>query len=434
MRHGPPRFLGVLLVLLLVPACGGATGDNAPPGSGSPVVRRVPAAYPSIQKAVDSARPGDTVLVSSGVYRESVTVPTKRLTLRGTDRSGVVVDGQFKRANGITVTGAGSVVENLTVRNHLANGLLFTGVTDESLQGTGAGGSGYERLDTAEFPPLRGFRVSHVTAHNNALYGIYAFDSRDGVIEHSYASGQSDSGIYVGQCKPCRTVVRNNTTEHNAVGVEVTNASRALYFLGNTARRNRVGMTVLSDNLESLGPQHRAVFAGNLITDNNDGRSPEQADGGFGVGVGVSGGRDNLFTRNRVEGNRAGAFVLRDEQGRPASGNRIRDNALDRRLPGLVLLTARVGRTCYRDNGPAPTVPRSLPRTVTACSGGDSALRGPVKPPRTGPVPPGVSFREVPAPPAQPGMRDPAHAKARPATGLPGPVEPDAYPLPDPED
>lgn len=37
----------------------------------------------SIQKAVDAAQPGDTVLLSPGVHHESVTVSTPGLTLRG---------------------------------------------------------------------------------------------------------------------------------------------------------------------------------------------------------------------------------------------------------------------------------------------------------------------------------------------------------------
>jgi hypothetical protein len=148
-------------VLLILSGCGSPGTDSKQGLSGPPTVLRVPDRYSSIQQAVDIARPGDVVLVSSGVYRESVTVRRPRVVLRGADRDKTVIDGQFRRANGITVTGAESVVENLTVRNHLANGLLFTGVTDERLQGSGAGGSaGYDRLDTVKFPPLKGFRAS----------------------------------------------------------------------------------------------------------------------------------------------------------------------------------------------------------------------------------------------------------------------------------
>ncbi|GGP89507.1 hypothetical protein GCM10010278_80000 [Streptomyces melanogenes] len=417
-------------LLAALAGCGGGGSDDRPGPSGPPAVLRVPEQYGTIQKAVDVARSGDMVLVSSGVYRESVQLRTPRVVLRGADRNTVVVDGEFKRSNGITVTGAASVVENLTVRNNLANGVLFTGVTDKTLQGAGAGGSGYNPLDTAKFPALRGFRASYVTAYDNALYGIYAFDARDGVIEHSYGSGQADSGIYVGQCDPCNTLVAHNTTEHNAVGIEVTNASRGLYFLGNTVRRNRVGMTVQSNNLEALGPQHQAVIAANLIADNNEARSPEQADGGFGLGVGIGGGTNNLFERNRVQGNSRAAFVLQDEQGYPVQGNVIRSNILEDGQLGLVVQAARTGGNCFTGNGDSvPTSPDRLPSALTTCPGGDTALASPGQP-RAVPVPPGVSFRDVPAPPAQPGLPNAPHAPARPAVGLPGRVDPARYPLP----
>ncbi|MCF3122581.1 right-handed parallel beta-helix repeat-containing protein [Streptomyces arenae] len=410
-------------------ACGFSGSDDRPSPSGPPAVLRVPDQYSSIQAAVDVARSGDTVLVSSGVYREAVAVRRPGVTLRGADRSRTVVDGEFKRANGITVTGRSSVVENLTVRNHLANGVLFTGVTDERLQGSGAGGAGYDPLDTAKFPPLRGFRASYVTAYNNALYGIYAFDARSGVIEHSYASGQSDSGIYVGQCDPCDTVVRKNKLEHNAIGIEVTNASRDLYFLGNVVHRNRVGMTVNSNNLEALGPQHEAVVVGNTVTDNNDDRSPEQAEGGYGIGVGIGGGTRNRVERNRVEGHEVAAFVLSDVQGYPVKENRITGNAVGRRDTALVLEAHRTGGNCFAGNGASPTSPAPLPRAVIVCPGRNEPLTDPG---RTRPIemPPGISFKEVPAPAPQPDMPRAATAPARPASNLPGPVDLDAYPLP----
>ncbi|MEU8890842.1 right-handed parallel beta-helix repeat-containing protein [Streptomyces sp. NPDC048442] len=359
---------------------------------------------------------------------------TDRVVLRGTDRNKVVVDGEFRRGNGITVTGAQSVVENLTVRNHLVNGVLFTGVTDTQLQARGAGGAGYSPLDTAKFPPLKGFRASYVTAHNNALYGIYAFDAQEGVIEHSYASGHADSGIYVGQCRPCSTVVRHNNTEHNAVGVEVTNASENLYFLGNTVHRNRVGMTVNSNDLEALGPQHAAVVVGNRITDNNDAAGPEQAEGGFGIGVGVGGGLRNTFDRNLVTGNRAAGLMLQDLQGYPVRdntvrGNRVRGNGVD-----LVLNATGTGGNCFVGNAEQTVSPNGLVGAASCGSGsgsggGGRALAGRGQPARVD-VPPGVSFRRAPQPPAQPQLPGTAEGPPVPAAGLPGRVRLQDFPLP----
>ncbi|MEU6348984.1 right-handed parallel beta-helix repeat-containing protein [Streptomyces sp. NPDC047072] len=398
--------MSAAVLLLTAGACAGPGGGAGAEGAqGTAAVVHVPHDTASLRQAVDLVRPGGLVLISPGVYRESVTVSKPRVTLRGTDRAKVVVDGQLKRSNGITVTGAGSVVENLTVRNHLANGVLFTGVTDEKLQAGGAGGSGYAPLDTVKFPPLKGFRASYVTAYNNALYGIYAFDARAGVIEHSYASGQADSGIYVGQCRPCETVVRHNTVEHNAVGLEVTNASERLYLLGNRVSHNRVGLTLNSNDLEALGPQHSAVIAGNTITDNNDTQSPEQADGGFGIGIGAGGARANVIERNVITGNRAAGVLVTDVQGYEARDNKIHANRVAHNGTDLVLAA------------PSNSASHNAERTT-------SRTPSPVQPP------PGIAFQNVPAPRPQPNMLNPSSAPARPAVGLPGRVIPEDFRLP----
>src|SRR5262245_8007745 len=110
---------------------GGATGEEAPrPAVASPsgVTRRVPEQHATIQAAVDAADPGDLILVGPGTYREEVKVRTPSLTLRGTDRNAVIVDGEFKRPNAVSITADGVAVENLTVRNALFNGLFWTGV------------------------------------------------------------------------------------------------------------------------------------------------------------------------------------------------------------------------------------------------------------------------------------------------------------------
>ncbi|MGK4579181.1 right-handed parallel beta-helix repeat-containing protein [Kitasatospora sp. HPMI-4] len=422
------RCLPLLLVSLAMVATGcsstGSKSDDAKHPAGS--VLRVPEDFPTIQKAVDVAREGETVLVGPGTYRESVHITKERVVLRGTDRNKVVLDGGLRLVNGVTVTGPGSVVENLTVHDYLANGVLFTGVTDEKLQQHGAGGSAYNPLDTARFPAVQGFRATRVTAYDNGLYGIYAFDARGGVIEDSYTSGQADSGIYVGQCKPCDTLVRGNTIERNAVGIELTNASDGLSVLGNRVAGNRVGITVNSNDLESLAPQHGAVIAGNVVADNNAADTPEQADGGFGIGIGIGGGTGNRVQRNLVRGNQAAGVVVTDPPGHPASGNSVEGNRTVGNGTDLVLASADPGN-CFTGNQPATQSPDGL----EGLAGCGIHGRGALPPGQTTPVqaPPGIPFSRVPAPPAQQSMPDPK-SPGRPATDLPGPVDTDAYPLP----
>jgi hypothetical protein len=344
----------------------------------------VPAQLSTIQAAVDEAQEGATIIVSPGVYKETVQVRTKGLTIRGASRDSVIIDGEVKRANGIVVTAPDVSVQNLTVRNHTLNGVLVTGLSENG--GMGRGSNGYTKLDTQKFPPLQGFRVSYVTASNNALYGIYAFDAQHGVIEQSYASGSADSGFYVGQCKPCDIVVRGNVAERNAVGYEGTNASGQMYVLGNRFSGNRVGMTSNSDHQEAFLPQEDATIVGNLVSDNSEALSPAQADGAFGLGIGIAGGTRNLFSRNLITGNPGTGIALGSSEDLAPLDNRFEGNVITHNGQDVLYVASK--RAPGRNN----------------CFDGERCYEGVGDPMPKPAAPRGIPFNQVAAPPLQPEM------------------------------
>jgi len=426
---------GVLAAALLCGGCSGtSTADShAPATPARPATIRVPAQAATINAALARARPGDLVLVSPGVYHESVQVRTDRVVLRGTDRNRVIIDGQVRRSNGIVVTAEGVSVENLTVRNHLLNGVLVTGMSDAD-GGLARGSDGYQHLDPARFPPLDGFRVRYVTAHANGLYGIYAFNARHGVLDHNYASGSADSGLYVGQCKPCHVLVQDNIAERNAIGYEGTNASGPIWVLRNRFARNRVGMTIDTDYQEAYVPQTGGVVTGNLVLDNNAPDTPEQADGGFGIGIGIAGGQHNTLLRNRVSGNSRAGIVLTSHEDVPPLGNRLEDNTLSANAVDITYqASARApGQgNCLSGNTLDRTLPTDLSRTAPCPRGNSKTSTAPPK--RTAPPPVGIPFVDVPAPPDQPQLPHARSAPATPALHLPGDVRPDHVPLPAPD-
>ena len=418
-----PRLrLRVMVALLstltcVLAGCGpgddGSNDGRRPPGAH--VTIRVPADAPSISAAVSLARPGDLVLVARGVYHESVKVSTPRITLRGESRDKVVIDGRLQQPNGVVVSAPGVAVENLTVRNNTQNGVLVTG-SAKAVAGLPGRSGGY---DTGDEPVtfLKSFLVSYVTATRNGLYGIYAFSAQNGVIEHSYASGGADSGIYVGQCKPCRIVVRDNIAELNAVGYEGTNASKDMYVVRNRLVGNRVGLTTDSDHQEKLLPQQGAVIAGNLIAANQQTATPEQADGGWGTGIGIDGGSGNHFLRNRVTGNSNAGLVITATADLPPVGNRIVDNTFTGNGidVGWTFPTATRGRgNCLRGNDLRTTVPARL-ATAASCPLPD---RSPSPAGRWAmpAAPRGIPFTEVAAPGPQPQF---PHATTTGATAVP---------------
>ena len=239
--------------------------------------RRVPEDYDSIQAAVDAASPRDLVLVAPGVYREAVAVTdTPRLTIRGRSRHDVVLEGDFEREDAVFVTADDVVVENLTARHYTRNGFFWTGV--------------------------EGYRGSYLTAHNNRLYGLYAFDSVHGRFDHSYASGHTDSGFYVGQCEPCHAVVADVRAEHNAMGYSGTNAGGYLSVRDSVWRHNMGGIVPNSLDTEALAPQASTHVEGNLVESNNNAEAPDAAFGyaAYGTGITVAGGQDNVVVDNEV--------------------------------------------------------------------------------------------------------------------------------------
>ncbi|SDG17660.1 Nitrous oxidase accessory protein NosD, contains tandem CASH domains [Sinosporangium album] len=403
-------IVGAVAVLC---ALTGALSGCARPGDGHrPQVLRVPQQAATIQEAVDRARPGDMVLVAPGTYHETVRITRPGMVLRGADRDRVIVDGGFTLGNGIVVTAPGVAVENLTVRRFKFNGVLVTGAEDRAE----GGAASYERLDVDTHPPLTGFRVSYVTAYNNALYGVYAFDARSGVIEHTYTSGHADAGIYVGQCRDCSIVVRSNTAERNAVGYEATNVSGPLHVVGNVFRRNRVGLTTGSDPLEALAPQHGSTIMGNVIADNNERATPEQADGGFGLGVGIGGGTGNRVENNLITGNRRAGVLVTEHEGYVPTNNRIVGNHATGNGPS--------GARGSYDLVFAPTDPaRATGNCLARRPSGCAAAPRPVPVPTVPKAPPGIPYSEVAAPPRRPDLPGGASAPVLPPKGEPPTVD-----------
>jgi len=376
----------------------------------------VPRDAATLQQADALVKPGGTILISPGTYRESVTIDKPRVVLRGLDRNGVVLDGGWRMDDGISVTAPGVSVENLTVRDYNLNGVLVTGETDADGEGVGRGSDGYAPQDPSKYPPLDGFRVRYVTSYDNGLYGIYAFDAYDGVIEHTYTSGGADSGLYVGQCAPCNVVVEDDIAERNAVGLEADNASEQMYVLANRLTGNRVGLAIGSNYQEALIPQRSATIVGNLVAHNDDPDSPEQADGGFGIGIGIDGGNANVVERNRVVDNPTVGLVIESHEDLPPNGNVLDGNVFSANGLDVGYAASRRVRSDNTLTSVQPTLSGS-----TCFSGPGADLTQPA-------APPGVSFHDVPAPPAQQDL--PAGTPYTAAVGLPGSVDVDQVGVP----
>lgn len=262
------------------PATSAAADPTTPPTT-EPTrdgVIEVPGDYETIQAAVDAAAVGDLVLIAPGTYNEAVDVVTDNITIRGLDRDGVVLDGEFELDNGIRVLGAsGVVVENLTAKNYTNNGLFWIQAT--------------------------GYRASYVTTYRTGDYGIYAFDSVKGQIEFSHTIGSRDAGIYIGQCYPCDAVVTDVVSSHNGLGYSGTNSGGNLLIVNSDWHNNRVGLVPNSGSYELCYPERDTTIVGNRVWDNNqpDTSAIDVALLAQGNGILIAGGIGNTIERNRVD-------------------------------------------------------------------------------------------------------------------------------------
>jgi hypothetical protein len=411
MSRRATGLLAIIGVLLAVAAgCGGEskpTATGAPPAreqpSGEPSSRvlRVPSSYRTIQAAVDASRPGDLVLIAPGTYQEAVAVTDEHpgIVIRGIDRNRVILDGRDELADGIRIQADGVAVENLTVRSYLVNGVVW--LTD---------GAYAEQGDY-----VQGWRGSYLTTYNNGLYGVYAFGVQHGRFDHVYASGHPDSGIYLGRCKPCHALVADSETELNHVGLEFTNAGGGVVVRDNVTRRNRVGIQVNSLTKERDAPQTGMLIERNLVAENQEPGAPRGSEG-FGAGIVINGGREDIVRANRVSGHDAAGIVVLDSPDYPAQDNRVERNQLRGNRIDLVLQTnSRTAGNCFAANRPRRTAPDGLEQ-ATSC--GESVAVDPGGVPRLA-SPPQVDFRTIAPPPPQQNMPRARTAPAEPAVGRP---------------
>jgi hypothetical protein len=370
----------------LLGACGGHVDQRSKPAGR---IMRVPAEYRTIQAAIDASAAGDTILIAPGVYHRAVIVTASHpsITIRGQSRNAVIFDGRSGRlVTGITVNADHVTVENLTIRRYAVNGLVFA----PAVGGYGGGGV------------LKGWRGSYITAYDNGLYGVYAFQAQSGEFDHVYASGQPDSGIYVGQCRRCAATITASVAADNAVGYEDTNATGVIVS-GVVLRDNRLGALLDSNIKEQLPPQADVVLRNSTIT-GNDNRHAPTGDEGYGIGVAVSGGDDDLIEHNTISGQPLGVLILNaspDDGGYQATDNRVQANTVSNRALDLDLLTGALSQgNCFSGNRPRRSFPINLEHAAPC--GRSVPVHGTTPALPQNPRP--VNYLTVPAPPPQPTM------------------------------
>jgi hypothetical protein len=255
--------------------------------------------YPTVQDAVDAARPGDWVLIWPGVYHEDtparhagVWISTPDLHIRGLSRTGVIIDGShgtarhpcpsspalqdFTARDGIMVRKASGVtIQNLTVCDYLAgpggkdgNQVWWDGGDASGRIGL-AGFSGSYLTATSMYHP------ADIRSQHLAQYGIYVGNAAGpGQITDSYASNMAAGALYVGACqRACATVLSGDHGTNSAFGYLGTNSGGRLVIKDSVFDNNRTGIAPSSVNNDDAPPPQDgrcpgATVSCTLIEDN----------------------------------------------------------------------------------------------------------------------------------------------------------------------
>jgi hypothetical protein len=369
-------------VALAVPAAGApAQAPSYPPPSNPGSVQKKPRGpfktlrvgrnerYKTIQAAVNAARAGDTIRVRPGVYRESVRISGARhryLKIIGdpANPQRVVLDGEGRRQNGITVNGADAVtLRGLKARRYRANAFFVVNVT--------------------------GYAMDRLIAERPGTYGLYAFNSKGGSMTNSLSYYAADGAYYVGQTprqtRPLRTIIRNVVGWGSVAGYTGTN-SRYVTITRSKFFNNAIGIVPNSLDSERFPPDEQNVIRDNDVFWNNFDvyrRAPfvpnrnEQFAYPPGIGIILLSGRDNRIEDNRIYGNWLSGFIgvqnpfLKNPADQPldrnvVSGNRFGRDGTDRNGRDLVYSGSGSGN-CFGGNAGVETTIPADPAAFPAC-------------------------------------------------------------------
>jgi parallel beta-helix repeat protein len=287
----------------------------------------------SIQRAVNAAAPGNTILVR-GTHHETVVIRKDGITLTGDDAvlkppnrptspcgpsggpSGFCLRGNVNPQTG----NVSEYVEDVTV----------TGFTIRNFPGTGIVTLG-----------ARNATLANNRAFGNHEYGIFAITSTGTRIVSNVTSGSEDAGLYVGDSPRANATVASNETYGNALGILVRNALGGS-ISANSVHNNCLGVFFVAD---APGPAGAFEVRGNMVKNNTRSCPPHGPVPPLsGIGIALAGARDVKLQGNHILGNvpsgpsaihYGGAVVVRGIEGTPPRGNSVVGNTIQRNRPDI---------------------------------------------------------------------------------------------------
>ncbi|MFK0290283.1 nitrous oxide reductase family maturation protein NosD [Streptomyces sp. NPDC090442] len=294
----------------------------------------------SIQHAVDAARPGDTVVLRPGVYRENVRINKSHLMLRGTDGRTVIAPPLTPTAP--TTPPTSLTPQAATPCDAAGDGICIIGgpggpLTDVHLRSLTVEGFRHNGIWVSG---TEGLTVHHVVARHNGQWGIGVEKSVHSVLRDNLATDNADTGIFLANAANEKTpaldtrgtLLLENRLDGNRIGITARRV-RNLLIAHNTVVGNCGGVFVVGDEIR---PSAGAVTVRDNKVERNNRFCPTTKRLPFlqGIGVVLTGTEDSLVQHNLVRDNvgtspmSGGVVLFRSFVKAANNRNLIRDNVV----------------------------------------------------------------------------------------------------------
>jgi parallel beta-helix repeat protein len=277
--------------------------------------------YPTIQSAVDAAAAGDVILVSAGVYAETITILEKTgVTLKGKGYPTI----QPGDGNGIIIDSSAQIVVSGFEVYQAVNGVFIGSSEDVSVSKMVVSGS---TQDAFNLSGNLGVLVSKCEVNGTGDDGVEDSDSEDVTVEKCSFTGISDSVMYLSTIN----LPGNGSDRAKVVKNRIEGANNGILLGGADllVEKNRVSVSNLGIYVESsTGPTDGVITKNVVSTEGTTGIYVSGTDfeiagnslAGGGIQVFGSG---HVIDRNKVAGSSVGVNAV--ASGVTVTRNQVRD-------------------------------------------------------------------------------------------------------------
>lgn len=238
----------------------------------------------SIQDAVNTAQPGDTIRVMPGTYIETVYIDKDSIRLIGVIEEGKwpTLEGERRLNDAVLYSGNNIVVENLKIMHYKGNAIM------------GQAGNNFE--------------IRNNLIVDTGVYGIFPQLGQNGIVEGNIVSGIEDAAIYIGMSDNVH--VAHNEVFDSVAGIEIENSRHAIVE-NNYVHNNTGGVLAFITPGLPIKTTTDVIIRNNFIIDNNTANfgAPGSTVSGIPAGTGVLimaadevVVEDNIITGNKTAG------------------------------------------------------------------------------------------------------------------------------------